>query len=253
MKSSIFKSLMGFVRKHENGILTVATGVSTVYAVYRAIKDGPKILEKIDELSKCDDMTGVEKVKELGKVAGPTVAATGASLAFTCLHHKFTGDAISNLTSMISVAQFAMNDRKAAEEEAFGEGASAKIDETVAVKHAAAVPVWNDRTIINTGHGYDLFFDDWSGRWFYSEINFIKTKVNELNHQLLNDMYISVNEYYSALDLPKAGCGADFGWNVDYGMIDPEPFAQLDDNDRAYTVIKFRNDPCARWDSRRRW
>lgn len=253
MKSSIFKSLMGFVRKHENGILTIATGVSTVYAVYRAIKDGPKILEKIDELSERDDMTGVEKVKELGKVAGPTLAATGASLAFTGLHHKFAGDAINNLTNVLSIAQIAADERKKTEDEQFGEGAAAKIDEAVAVKHANAMPVWSDRTIINTGHGFDVFYDDWTAKWFYSDINFIKSKVNELNFQLLNDMYVSVNEFYDALDLPTAGCGTGQGWNVDYGTIDLQYFAELDEDDHAYTIIKFRNEPCARWDTRRRW
>ena len=253
MKAGILSQFMNGIRRHENGILTLATGVSTLYAVWRAIKDGPKILNKIEELNQRDDLTGVQKVKELGSVAGPVVMATGASLAFTALHHKYTGQVTGALSNALTIAQLTTDERRAHENAEFGEGASDKIDESVAMSHANAMPVSNDRLIINTGHGTDLFFDDWSGRWFYSDINEIKARINELNYQLMHELYISVNEYYDSLDLPRAGCGEEFGWNVDYGTIDPQYFAKLDDNDKSYTVIKFRNEPCARWDSRRRW
>ena len=45
---NVFKPVMKQIEKHDRTILTAVTVVSTLYAVYRAAKDGPKFKKILD-------------------------------------------------------------------------------------------------------------------------------------------------------------------------------------------------------------
>lgn len=246
-------------KAHEKGLVTVVNITSTLGAVYMTFRNTPKLMAELDALN-VEGVTSGEKVRAIAPIVAAPVILTGLAIGSSVLGYKIMRDmsgSIQTLTNALSIAQLAKNERKEAENLAIGEGTSDKVDEAVAKKHAEESYkgglIDNGYSVISTGHGQDLFFDDWSGRWFYSDINFIKAKINDLNYQLMNDLYISVNEYYEALDLDPIGAGEELGWNVDYGMLDMQYFAKLDDADRVYTVLKFRNEPCAKWDTRNRW
>lgn len=255
MKANGFiKSIINGITKHEGTILTIATIGSTLAAVYFAAKDSPKLVAKLDELNE-EEATNLEKAKAIAPIVARTAIATGASVGFALANHKFASDTISTLSNSLNVARLAKEEYKKHTEEIAGKEVADQVSNAVANSHAAAsgVPEVSAPRIFQTGHGNSLFYDDWSGRWFTSDIAFIKDSVNSLNYQLMHDMYISLNEFYEYMDLPAIGSGKDFGWNVDYGTIELEFHAQLDDTDRAYTVITFQSEPAARWVDRRRW
>jgi hypothetical protein len=60
-------------------------------------------------------------------------------------------------------------------------------------------------------------------------------------------MWISLNEFYQDMDMPVSDCGRDYGWNIDYGTIDIDITAELDENQKPYTVIRFKNEPQLRY------
>ena len=83
------KALVGaglaFAKKHQGAILTGVSMCAYGYSLYRAIKDSPKILEKLDELNE-QEATTMEKAKAiLPEVAGIAVPfAAGATAQILC-------------------------------------------------------------------------------------------------------------------------------------------------------------------------
>ena len=44
--------------------------------------------------------------------------------------------------------------------------------------------------------------------------------MNKLNYRLIQEQFITLNEFYEELDLPDIKIGYDLGWLVDKGLID---------------------------------
>ena len=65
-----------------------------------------------------------------------------------------------------------------------------------------------------------LSFDYWSGRYFYSDVDYIESVINRLGADLLretmayDDAFISYNDIYREIGLPDAGSGEDQIWRV---------------------------------------
>lgn len=254
MKLGILKAITGAFAKHEGVILTVGAIGGTLAAVYFAAKDSPKLIAKLDELNE-RGATNFEKVKEVAPIVARTAIATGVSVGCTLAKDKYTSNIIQTLTNACQIKAIAEGEYKKKTAEIAGEETARKIDEAVSLGHATkSYSSGAIDHVLDTGHGSNLFYDDWSGTWFYSDINFIKKCVNDLNYQLMHDMSVSLNEFYGYLDLPNAGGkhAERSGWHVDDGQIEVEYYAQLDDCDQAYTVLSFRNEPrpnyfTARW------
>lgn len=60
-----------------------------------------------------------------------------------------------------------------------------------------------------------VFFDEFSGRYFKAEMEAVKKAVNEINHQINNNYYASLTEFYDKLNLEKTAVSDQFGWNTD--------------------------------------
>lgn len=235
--------------KHDRLILTAITIGGTLYAVYRAAKDGPKYREILDQ---CDEegVDTVEKVKRLAPAVAPVAVATGVSVIAAVANFKVAGDAIKGLADAYTVAKTGKEVFEDCTEKIVGPEKTEEIRKEVAkVQTGVANSGGAFAKPIATGHGNDLMFDAWSGRYFYSDINYVKKCVNDLNAQMINDMYISLNEYYAYQDLPGIGAGRDLGWNIDYGTIEINITSELDECDRPYTYISFINKPICRYGS----
>lgn len=243
---NLIKTATLMLSKHEGTILTVTAIGSTLAAVYFAAKDSPKLMAKLDELNE-EGATNFEKAKAVAPIVARTVIATGLSVGCTIGMHKYASDAIQSLSGALQVATIAKDEYKKKTEEIYGEGAAKKVESEIAFdKSAKAYGSGPIEHIVDTGHGKNLFYDEWSGISFYSDINYIKKAINDLNYQLMHDMSISESEYYDALDIPSAKVGArasNNGWNVDDGQIEVEFYAKLDDSDQAYTVLSLRTPP----------
>jgi len=256
----------GAIVKHRRTILTIVEIGSFVYGVYRAYNDGPKFKAMLEEIKSNDISTG-QKVKKFVVVSAPVIGAAVVNVTAAVCNQKIASKEIAQLGSDLAGVTTALNisqSLKAATEakarEVLGDEAVDKVHEAVAKGIAkdeimplpsADRPVLSS-DIIQTGHGNDAFKLAWDGTKFYSDINFVKKIVNDCNYQLMNDMFISVNEFKANLGLPGNDSGK-LGWNMDYGQIDCNYYAELDDNGKPVTVIYFRSEPSFRWEERNRW
>lgn len=254
----IIKGISNALSKNERKILTIITIGAEALAIYEAIKEGPTFKKILDEKKEAG-AGKLETIKAVApsaiKIAAPFAVSASAAL----LNHKKASDTISSLSSLYTLSKTVHEEYKAANKEAikeeFGEEAAERIERKTAGKQASKVyydTVNDPSQIIVTGHGNDLFYDAWSGRFFYSDINYVKSIVNSFNYRLRSEMWLTANELYSDLGVGPVGAGKTQGWSAEYGEVEVTFYAEMDDLDKPYTVMEFKNEPVFEH-SLRRW
>ena len=71
---------------------------------------------------------------------------------------------------------------------------------------------YDEATVIKTGKGDALFYDTFSGRYFRSSVESIRTAENEMNRAAACGEFVSLNTFYDTLGLDSIKFGDDFGW-----------------------------------------
>lgn len=215
------------------GILT-AIGIGGMFAaIAEAVHSTPKAMHALD-IAKADKhpsdtnpkpaLNPYEVVKATWKYYIPTALLATASTA--CL---IGGQHVNARRNAALAAAYTLSDQ------AFREYQK-KVVETVGEKKEEKIraDVAQDRvtreangasTVIGTGHGQTLCYDIFTGRLFYSDIEFLRKCVNNLNERMitLHRDYISLNDWYYEIGLDSVPIGDDLGWNLNYsGCIELE-------------------------------
>lgn len=136
--------------------------------------------------------------------------------------------------------------------EEVGEKKEEKIRNAVADEKITKNPV-NTSTVLETGNGDTLCYDAICGRYFKSSIEKLKSALNELNMELVQDGYVSLNQYYDLIGLPDGMLGDDLGWSINdhHSTVQLDLSAQLT-KDEAQTpcmVVAFKYGPIYNYDA----
>ena len=238
--STVIKSIRKSVTRHSPEILTGIGIAGMVTTTVLAVKATPKALRLLEEAQREseDGLTGTDKVKVCWKCYIPA-AVTGV-VSVSCLIGASSVNNRRNaaLATAYKLSETALTEYRDKVVETIGEKKEQLVREKVAEEHIKKNPVSKNEVLI-TQKGETLCYDSISGRYFKSDIDKIKKTVNDLNRRMLNDMYISLNEFYYELDLDGIGVGDDLGWNIDNGFIDIDFGSQLADDGTPCVVINY--------------
>lgn len=238
--STVIKSIQKSVTRHSPEILMGIGIAGMVTTTVLAVKATPKALRLLEEARRESDdgLTGTDKVKVCWKCYIPA-AVTGV-VSVSCLIGASSVNNRRNaaLATAYKLSETALTEYRDKVVETIGEKKEQLVREKVAEEHIKKNPVSKNEVLI-TQKGETLCYDSISGRYFKSDIDKIKKTVNDLNRRMLNDMYISLNEFYYELDLDGIGVGDDLGWNIDNGFIDIDFGSQLADDGTPCVVINY--------------
>lgn len=238
--STVIKSIQKSVTRHSPEILMGIGIAGMVTTTVLAVKATPKALRLLEETQRESEsrLTGADKVKVCWKCYVPA-AVTGV-VSVSCLIGASSVNNRRNaaLATAYKLSETALTEYRDKVVETIGEKKEQLVREKVAEEHIKKNPVSKNEVLI-TQKGDTLCYDSISGRYFKSDIDKIKKTVNDLNRRMLNDMYISLNEFYYELDLDGIGVGDDLGWNIDNGFIDIDFGSQLADDGTPCVVINY--------------
>lgn len=211
----------------------VLTGVGTVKAT--------KKVEAVKKEQKKETLTKKEVVKEtyVYYIAPLVLTIGGASciIGGTKKHRKIN----AALAAAYGVSEKALSEYKAEAAKVIGPKKLKEIEENAAVAKVVEQP--EESMIINTGKGQTLCYDAVSGRYFRSDINSIKSTINEINFRLRTEMYITLNDLYYELGLPIIAIGGELGWNIDDGGLEPVFGSTLTENGTPCLVLDYCIEP----------
>lgn len=234
------------ISKHSPDILLASGIASGLASTILAVKATPKALMLIEEkkvekrrnMEETDNLTKKEIVKAAWKPYIP--AAISAVTGVTCIlgARSVNAKRSAAVATAFKLTETAFNEYKEAVIEEIGTKKEANVRERVARKHTVEYPA-TETNIESTGKGNTMFFDEEFNNYFYSDMQAVKKAVNDLNYQILNEDYASVNDLYYLLGIKPMKSGDDLGWSSAYGGLKVKYNTILTENDVPCVVLEY--------------
>lgn len=243
--SKIINEIQKAVIKHSPEILTGLGIAGMITTTVLAVKATPKALDLIndrkDELE-TEKLPPIEVVKAAWKCYIPAtltcVTSTACLIGASSVHLKRN----AALATAYKLSESAISEYKDAVIDKIGEKKEQTIRDKVAEEKMKKNPVSSSEVFI-TEKGNTLCYDTISGRYFKSDIDRIKRAENAINKQLLDEMYVSLNDLYDELDLDHTKLGDELGWKIDDGLVELYFSSQLADDGTPCVVMDFTRAP----------
>lgn len=244
--SKITKNIWSVMRKHSPGILTGVGIAGMITTTVMAVQATPKaliLIDKAEQKKKIESgelvgLTSVETVKAAWKCYIP--AAIVGTVSIGCLIGASSVNMRRNaaLATAYTLSETALREYKEKVVETIGEKKEKAVRDAIAKDKLERNPVTNNEVII-TERGNTLCYDAISGRYFKSDIEKLKRAENELNHQMLNDGFISLNDFYYEIGLDNIKLGDDLGWDTRHGLVSLNFDSQLASDGTPCLVLNF--------------
>ena len=236
------KSVERVLTKYSPGILTGIGITGMIGATFMAVKATPKALYLIEtkkEESEVEELTSVETIKTCWKCYIPAALTTVVSAA--CLIGASTVSAKRNaaLATAYSISEAALREYQEKVVEVAGEKKEKAVRDAVAKDQIDRDPVTKSEVVIIDSNSNTLCYEPLSGRYFKSTIDKIKKAEIKLDRQMIQEMYVSLNDFYWEIGLDGTDLGDKMGWNLSKGYMDLSFSSQLADDGTPCAVIVY--------------
>ena len=236
------KSAGRVLTKYSPGILTGIGITGMIGATFMAVKATPKALYLIEakkEESEVEELTLVETIKTCWKCYIPATLTTVVSAA--CLIGASTVSAKRNaaLATAYSISEAALREYQEKVVEVVGEKKEKAVRDAVAKDQIERDPVTKSEVVIIDSNSNTLCYEPLSGRYFKSTIDKIKKAEIKLDRQMIQEMYVSLNDFYWEIGLDGTDLGDKMGWNLSKGYMDLSFSSQLADDGTPCAVIVY--------------
>ena len=238
--------------KHNSGtILTWIGAAGVAVTSVMAVKATPKAINIIREAKeeKGEDLTAIETVRAVGPIYIPAIVSGVSTIA--CIF----GSNILNKRSQAALASaYAFLDNSYKEyknkvSELYGDDANNTIREEIAKDK------YKDYSNSFTDDK-QLYFDEYSGRYFQSTPEDIQKAEYDLNRTLSIDDVVCLNDWYECIGLDPLEHGEKIGWStgINYeaywqSWIDFNHTKTVLDDGLECTIISFNQEPVGYFDS----
>ena len=258
--SKVGNAIVNTTKKHSSGILTGISLIGIVGTVFMTVK-------ATNKYNKLKEENPDWNTKQILKEEIPEIVGVGLCTAASMVGVVGSNAILTNkLQTAIMAAQIADNHnkelkdatRKIVSKQKYEEIMNAKKDIHEVDRQAGdgiyningACPIGSMGDIgcavrSDSAPGDTQMYDDFSGRYFYSSVNEIRSICTRLTSKLLLDGSVTLNEFYDEVGLPEISCGEDYGWNANTNsvtMIDPE-FSTTIHRDQPCVIVAFMRGP----------
>lgn len=231
------------IGKEAPTLLAITAVFGFAGATYLAVKSTPKAIKLLEENDYILEMEKKDAYLERSKLLFPLYApAAGVfmiSTASVLLGNRISGRRIAALGGLYLASERSLSRLRDAVIERVGESGYSEI------KTEADKP--RDSSIMSTfivSEGQTRVYDSYSDRTFtVSSPSVMRTKVNQLHNQLIQDGSISLNDVYYELGLGPIEYGESVGWTDQGPTIALNIGSAVDDRDMPYLTISFVADP----------
>lgn len=240
------------LKRNSSTILTGIGVAGSVGSLLLGVKATPKALGKLDQayVQKNLDSNNAESVpltkREVVKLVWidylPAVGLQVVTIACVIGAQSINMRKQAALISVATVSETAFREyqeRMSVEAPA----KDRKVRDDIARETVEANPV-SSREVLLVNGGEQLFYETQTDRYFMSSMQKVQKAVNELNYQIINDDYASLNDFFSLLGLKTVTQGDNLGWNTDF-KLEVEYSAQRTDDDRTAMVLEYYKLPIA--------
>lgn len=241
--SIVAKNAGKFLSDNSPSILTAVSVVGVVSTSVMAVKATPQAVIDIQhaESEFARPITPKEKVKLAWKYYIPALSLGTVTIGCILGANSVHSTRNAALVSVYSLTDKAFTEYQAKVRETLGEASDQKVRDHVAKDRMEKNPVV-ESSVVMTGNGTALCYDPMSGRYFETDIEKLRKSVNDLNYQINNDMYASLNDFYDLIGLGPTKLGDELGWTSER-LLDVSYSAVLSEGGKPCISIDYRVSP----------
>lgn len=210
-------------------------------STFLAFKYAPLAKDALERRKQELDTTELEPV-EVVKTAGPYFVPS-VVFAVTGIACIVGGNQMNVNRGAAAMAAYALSETslrnyREKTKEIVGEKKEKDIQEATTKEGVNNKQPANSEVII-TGGGDTLCYDKISGRYFKSNIEELKKIRNELNYEMLDTTFVSLNKYYMEINLSPVKLGDELGWDIGRGLIEMRFSSDLTTKGEPYIIVDF--------------
>ena len=228
--------ISSFSEKHQKEIklgLTITgvvlTGITAANAGIKAneiLKEQKRRVEELEgdwdlneeQFMEAKNEVTIDTVKKMAPVVIPPVVIGAATIWSAVSGYKSATKQLAAITAAYNLTEKKLIDYQDKAKELLGDKKATAVTDAIAEDKVKNNPP-TEGSVFHTGHGNVLCLDDYSGRYFYSDPEFIRKCVNDLNEQLRDEYYVSLNDFYGMLGLADIKLGSDIGFCMEDGNL----------------------------------
>jgi len=243
-------SFAGTARKlvgdNSPAILTAAAVVGVVATAVLVAKAAPKAHIDIanEQSERTDEVTVVEKVQLTYKYYIPAVAVGTATVACIIGANTISTKRSAALASAVGLSEYAFKEYRNKVIEQIGENKETKVHDAVMKDVVDRTPV-DQNPVIITGER-SLFMDSYTRQYVETDMETVRRAVNDVNEQIFQDMYASLNDFFNRIGIPASKVGGEVGWTTD-NKLEVRYSTQLVKG-RPCVVIDYFKEPIYKFD-----
>lgn len=198
-------------------------------SVVLGIATTPKVMKiiKVKEKEEGYSLSTKEVIQTSWKHYLPTAAtlvAGGVCIVNGC---KIQNKRYAAVAAAYKISETAFSELETKVIEEIGEKKVKDIKDEIAKDRVENNPV-DARRVYDTGTGHSLCYDINTNQYFEADIDVIKRAVNDFNEELLDEMFMSLNDFYYLVGLPPMEPIGDLlGWDIMSGKLEMEYSSQL--------------------------
>jgi hypothetical protein len=226
-------------------VVTSCAGVIvTAIMVHNAALKADEILSEYRiGLGPDEDLPLKDVVKYTWKAYAPAIGVGIITIASIITMNRINERNVAILTAGATLATTTLKEYQRHILDEIGSERESKVRDRIAKGRLRESPEIDSATYDMLISGDEvLCLDSFSGRYFKTEVEKIRKVENDLNHELLSTMFMSLNTLYFSLGLPSIDVGEVLGFNTD-NMISFHYSPQLTEQKKPVLVITHINPP----------
>ena len=233
-------SIKLFLSKNSPTILTGVSILGVMSTIYMASQDTIKAQEILKKMQPRDRK---EQIRTTWKCYIPTAVSAATTVACILGSHYCSTRQKEALASAYLLSQTTLQEYQKKVIERIGVNKERSIHEDVVKEisdRQSPVVAYSQGVadVIDTGHGATLFYDVPGDRYFKSDINYLKTQVNDLNREVRTEMYFDWNELSYRWGLPYKKYGSELIFDIER-PLEVRYVPELMDNGQVRILIDY--------------
>lgn len=197
-----------FIKNNSATILSTIGGAGVIATTVMAVKATPKAIYLLEQAKeeKGDDLTRMQKVVVAAPAYIPAMVAGVSTIACIFGANVLNKRKQASLMSAYALVNSSYKEYREKVKVLYGEDSDEQVQVEVAKDH-------HDEDDVLDTDGEELFYDQFSKRYFKSTIYKVQRAEYEVNRDLAMQESVTVNDFYRYLDLPGIEGGDVIGWS----------------------------------------
>lgn len=183
-----------------------------------------------------------EKVMLTWKYFVPPVAMGAISVASIIGAQSVNTRRHAALASLYTLTEQNLQTYREKIVENFKEKGLEKVEEGIDQDHISKNPPTESIIVLPEEAGEITVYDTVSGRYFKSDMETLRRIQNDINKEVIDTMWVSLNDFYCILGLDEIKIGEDLGWAPDK-LMDIRFGSTLTEKGKPIMVIDYEINP----------